>query len=968
MRKKLLLSLLTMIVGFFASTATTLKITVDKAANVTITGSNGSGDRLDLSDGLNTFEVGSDQNPFVIEANPGATIKEVIYNNNPLYESGGMYRFGVGGPETTVVITTDGQGIPPTPQEKMVNFSIYVSGDGITGAPFTAYVEKDGSWVTPEPGDWGLAYKAPQNARMKITPVAPYEINSITIQGSQTPLEVTREADGSIIFVNTISDFYNYNLDMKISDSAVRFSMAVDYPGNVDAYLEWQRNGEHPYEKLDLKDGVNNFAILAGANPLEISPTAGSEILQVTRNGEVVNPIGWGGSGGYLITVENGDKFQVLTKGPEIEMQVSVSPNYNTKLQDYFFTRGDGTQIRLQGDTAVIKGNRGEYIYVSPRPGTNYMMLSGNNGATYDMVSWKDWFRITPGADGAKPAEIVLYGTRNVNGVILDVDDASRVRVLQEGGRGDALNLTNGQNQFAISAIKNALAISATPGNQMLRVTLNGDLVQVNAQGLYLVNATEGDYVQIFSRKSPTDFALSFTFNEGMTPAGVSIKVNGQEVESASTINLKTYDTVTLAAAPGYTIEDVTTGEPTLRVSKTGDTYQLVPSDATVTSAMAVVALKEIEPSEGNALVFPNGDPLMLSFYELEYIAAENRYAMVRTLDNNILNEVKVGNYVEVYRNSSTTKYRYIKVNGTPVEDLSNRSVKIKIEGRTVIDAEVYTSSYVYTQDVFDTNKHIVSGTLEFEVNGKRCKNFDAEKGMTVKLIPLPQPGYVFDHFEFFYPLTPADDGIVIDGDTYTFTEADCENEFLLFLGVFKPDESNPTYVVRCSNAWLIETDGSVSGDPTSAVGKVVIRMEDGTCVPEATCFAGDKVTFEIQVTDPEIFATCEVAGFSLGQGFPNNRIPTVYTVNPADADSESTIWVYGLVQPKSDGIDSVGDNGFHYDAPTRTVTSADPIMVYGANGVAVIDAPAGEASLGSLPNGLYIIVSGNTTLKVALK
>ena len=42
-------------------------------------------------------------------------------------------------------------------------------------------------------------------------------------------------------------------------------------------------------------------------------------------------------------------------------------------------------------------------------------------------------FRIVPGADGANPAKIAVYGTRNVNGVVLNVDKASRVKVQQEG-------------------------------------------------------------------------------------------------------------------------------------------------------------------------------------------------------------------------------------------------------------------------------------------------------------------------------------------------------------------------------------------------------------------------------------------------------------------------------------------------------------------------------------------------------
>lgn len=960
MRKKLLLPLLAIIVGVFASNAAALKITVDKAANVTVTGANGTGEKLTLTDGENNFNVDTSQNPFLVEATTGAELVSVVCNDNPVSIYGGA-RFGVGGPLTEVVITTKGDGSSSEPVVNYVNFSIWTTGEGITGEPFTAYVEKDGAWTSLEAGDWGLPYKAPQGARMKIVPDEPYEVESITIQGSTTPLELTRQDDGSVIFINSINDYYAYNLKLKPGANALTFSISVDYPGNLVAMMEYERKGEHPYDVLKLNSGVNTIITTKSANPLELTAVDGGEILQVLLNGEITQPIGWGGTNGYVLNVESGDNIVVSTKGPVIEMDVNVDTRSSSaKLQDYFFTLGDGTVIKLEGTADKLKGNQGDYVYVSGRPGTDYSMLMGNGGAEV-ASDWMSWFRISPA-----PTSVTLYGSRNVTGVLVDVDDAARVSVVQEGGRGDALTLQNGKNQYALNNIKNSLAFSATAGNQLLSVTVNGDRVNANGQGLYLVNAAEGDYIQVRSRKAPTDFNMTFSLKDNMDVKALSLKVNGKAVESVSPLTVKTYDTVTLSAAPGYTLDGVYCSESTLKITEIDGIYELVPTDASVTAATVAIAVKEMEPSEGNAIVIPNGDPLQLKYTELRYIADEDRYAQVKVLDNNTVNEVALGNYVQVYRKDSQTLYRYVTVNGTAIEDLSSRAIRIKIEGRTQIDAEVYAPTYVHTQNTFDSEKHIVSGTLSFEFKGQQVKSFYAEPGDVVKIIPQPEPGYIFKRIEFFYPLTPAADGVVIEGDTYTFTEEDCKNEFLLFLGVFEPDENKPTYVVRGSTAFIANADGTVTTGSSTVAGSVVILQGDGTYASEFIGFEGDEVHLEIAVDNQDAFEKYEVAGFSLLQGFPNNLVPATYTIKSGDADESNNIWIYGIIKEKS-GVEGVTVGNFNYDAATRTVTSADAIKVYGANGVQVVDAPAGEASLGSLPTGLYIIVSGSNTLKIAL-
>lgn len=967
MKKLFLLTLLMTFAAFIPVKATTLKITVDKAANVTITDGNGWGTTLTLQNGLNTFEnVGSERNPFVITANPGAEITEVIYNDNPLTSYDGVYRFGVGGPETTVTITTTGEGVPPAPVEKATNFNVYAQGQDVFGAPYTLLFEKDGEWLTPEAGDYGYKYKVPENAMIKITPEKPYEIVSATIQTHTEPIEVTRGEDGSITFPNTIPDFYNLTLEMKPSEDALKFTIEIDYPGNINAFLEWQRTGEHPWQMLELATGIKTFVIESQANPLEFIPVEGGEILQVLRNGEVQQPIGWGGTGGYVFSVSDGDSFSISTRGPEIGVKVVASDMYNATLDAYYFTLNDGSVIKLTGREDTLKGRQGEYIYVSGRPGTDYQMLMGSNGAE-TAPDWKSWFRMTPGADGQNPVMVTLYGNRDVTGVVVDVDAAARVNVTQEGGRGQVLSLSDGKNQFNLSDLKNALAISSTAGNQILSVTLNGDPIAANAQGLYMVTVEEASYVQIRSRKAPVDAALSFTFNEGADINNIRLKVNDLDVAPVSPLVVKSYSVVTVAPAPGYTIENLSCDNAGILIQELENSFLLTVSNADITAATLALTVTEMQPSEGNAIVVTEGDELLIKYSELEYIADEDRYARVKALVSNSVNEVKIGNYVQIYRNDSQTEWRYIKVNGEelPKSDLTSRAVMVKIEERTVIEAEVFSPTYVYSQETKDLVKHVSSGIIKFEVDGQQVDNFYAEPGMTVKLIPVPYKGYIFDHIELFYPTTMAADGMRIEGDTYTFTQEDCNNNFLLFLGVFNVDENEPIYKIYGSNAWLADSEGKFTQGESTVVGQVVILLNDGSYAYETTGIAGDVIHLEVTVNDPEIFQNYEVGCFSLATGFPDNVVPADYTIRPEDANAESAIWINALVVPKGTSVDTpVAQGTILYNPATAIVSAEGEVVIYAVSGEVVVRSESGEASVGNLPAGVYIARSGNDVIK----
>lgn len=182
---------------------------------------------------------------------------------------------------------------------------------------------------------------------------------------------------------------------------------------------------------------------------------------------------------------------------------------------------------------------------------------------------------------------------------------------------------------------------------------------------------------------------------------------------------------------------------------------------------------------------------------------------------------------------------------------------------------------------------------------------------------------------------------------------------------MFKADADEKVYVLRGSTAWMVEPDGTINERATSAAGNVVFSMGDGSYSREFTGIAGETVNLNIAVTDADIAARYEVAGFCLMDGFPNSTISNPYVINPEDANAEGVIWICGLMQLKPDAVDSIAaGEGLRYDAATRTIYSEGGVKVFDINGSLLIDSAADETSVDSLAKGLYIAVAGSNTIK----
>lgn len=970
MKRNLLITLAMLLLGVFHASATSVIINVDKAANVVIKTNYGYGRTIDeLTDGMNRLDLSdTDDSPLQIVAAEGAEIVSVMKNETEeITASNGSYtvRFYSAGIKIDIVTREGGS----TPVARDVAFSAYAMGTGISGSPFTMQYEKDGEWSDVGKDNFGM-YAVPENSAVKVSPVSPYTLESLTFRNGDA-IETTRTDDGALTFVCAYDKFYYQAIyvNMGVSENAIRFSITVDYAPNLSAFLENQREEGKPWISLDLKDGKNNFVCLPENTPLGFFETTGASIVAVTRNGEPASPTGWGGSNGWVFEpLEDGDDFVVTTQGKEVDVELVAGEGY-ASLDNYFFKNADGKEYKASGMNYMIKVHAGETIYVSPRPGTAMTYIMHSNGGNSNML---DNFRVAEGADGVNPMKVTVYGTRNVNGVVINVDDDTRVQVIQEGGRGDVLALHKGKNEFALADIKNALAISAAEGNQMVSVTKNGDAVAPNANGVYLVNAEEGNWIELVSRKNPVDVTLNFSLNEGADISWLKGSVDGQTATLALPVIIKTYAPISISANDGYILESLTCATPGVELSNdvAAKTYTLTVSDANITTLDVNVVVKEMEPEEGNAVVIPNGDEILVTYRE--YSKNESgEYTFVKRLANNTVNQVALGNYVQAYCKDTQSRFSFVKANGVQVEyeaGSDDRIAYVKIDGRTVIEAEIHTPCQAYTQETFDDVKHVVAGTVYFDVNGSKETLIYPEAGQTVKFIPAPEKGYLFEHIELFYSLTFAADGIKLDGLDYTFTEQDVKENYILFKAVFRENPDEKSYAVRGSTAWLKDADGNINVGVQGAKGTVVFQDNEGKYVREITGLEGETVKLFVSVTDEAEQDKYIVDSYCFMQGFPDNKIQgSQYDINAKDADNEGVIWISAIVKEKGPGVgvDTPADvMAISYDSDSQMVRAKGAVRIFSVSGNMVLSADENEVSVAQLPAGVYIVVSENENIK----
>lgn len=978
MKKFFLLAFLMAFVGVFSSQAVSVIINVDNAANVVVKGNYGYGQTLTLENGLNRLDLSdADDSPLQIKAAEGATIVSVTKNETEtLTANNGEYivRFYSTGIKLDIV--TSGSGVVTSPAAKDIHFNLYVSGEGVTGKPVTIEYKKGEEWVEPTK-EWGMTV-VPEGSEVRITPQEPFVFKSVTTTPAIENFGTINE-DGTYTFTMPGTfDYCNINVVLKPSDNAVKYSVTVDWPDNVTLVGQANMTGIQPGVKTDfyVLDKGGDFDL-----QFKILETAGAEIKQVTLNGEVQQPSGWGGSNGYQYSLNNGDVFTVSTKGAPTEVLFKSAPD-NADLSAYLFTLADGTILPASGKECTLTANAGEMIYVKPRPGSNLDLTIGENTQTSQLVGYYGDVRVAKGYDPTKPMAVVVYGSRNVKGVVFEVDNAAAITAVQENGRGEALTLTNGQNNLVTADIKNAVSIKAAEGWQIVTTELNGEAVQPNAAGEYLVNVKESDWVGVKTRKAPVEAALTFKLPEGAKLTWLTAAIEGTPTVLTSPMTLETYTTLDIAPCKAYEITELTCDNPKVTVTPMiGDgSYRIYISDPEVTAAEIKVNVQQRPAKEGCAWVSFKflSMPGMFKVYEKEMVGEELK--MVKVLENPAedIYEVPVGHYIEMLCMDTQSMFKFVKANGTDVtleprvtsfSEYTDCRALIKIEGLTEIEAQAFTPLQVSCDETYDEIKHIVCGRTYIDVNGENKKMVYGEAGQVIKLVAVPEPGYIFDHFEMFYPLTMKADGIKIEGDTYTLTEEDATYNFIMFKGVFKVDENNKSYALEGTTAWLpaVGADGTPDWLKATAVGNVVFPAGDDNFSRHAVGQAGDEIELYVAGFEESFTDLYEVDFYCLMQGFPNStKLPVKYTINPDDANDEGVIWISAAIKQKGSGINGIHAEGLTYDAAAKTVYAQGAVEIFNLNGELVAASAEGEVNIAGLPAGLYIARANGQVIKFA--
>ncbi len=945
MKRNFLLSLLAMVVGFFSLSAENVMIDVDNAANVEVTyGYDGA--PLALVTGMNRItELTAADNPLTIRPANGATIVSVTKNESEaVTPSGdGVYRVAISNMKLDIV--TSGGSAASSEVDVTVNnmgapgsFTLKVAGEDMTiGSPVKM---KAGTEITVIPAT-GYAIEKVEDLYMA-TVGAANEDGTYTFEAGNDPY----------------GNFYSVYTKV----TGLSFTIEPDYAPNVAVMLHAvpdESEGAYHWVNLNPK-GKTTVVTTADMTPIWFTENNDSEILSVTRNGEEVRymdqPMTW--IKGYVSTFEEGDVFVVTTKGKPVDFTFKVEEG-NAPLEWYFFSLADGTKLNLTGMEATEKLPLGAKVFITPRPGTELSYL----GQTQEIADDKSWVRVLE--DGS----VTIFGTRS-DKVTINVDDAARVSVRQSNGRGDAVALVNGENQFDLSALQNALSITATEGNYIVSVTLNGDEVEEGRNGAFLVSVEDGSYVDIKSRKIPGDVNVTLDLNEGADLAWLTATMNGEPLELSAAMKLKAGSIITLAPAFGYQIDDVTTLTPGCLVEKNEKegTFTLTVGDEMESAMFSVIVNKMVAP-EGYALVTIKTDNDIFYFRYLPEVG--DNYE----LSPDKVNVVKIGDRISVGSNIFNYYIKSLVINGEEIKDASDKKYYIfTIEGDCNIELTTYQLIEVSTTNSINPEAHITIGNVYIvDEKGKRLTRLETQVGATINFEVETTVGYKFVTLEKYSPAPVTQ----FEGLSYTITQADLENNpngMLMFRGVFEADEEHPSLSVRTSPCYMLDSEGKPVSGAEAVIGYVYIYTGDKeelteddltteNCVTEYVAEVGSKVRL-ICLCDPAY----ELYSFCFSAGFPNSTFPgSYYTVNADDANAEGVIWITGVLRKKgTTGLEAISAEGsLIYDRASTTLTSPAGASVYSVSGALVMNVEAGETSLAALPSGIYVAVTADgMTLK----
>jgi len=900
MKKNLLLIVMAFLFSSLAARAYSVRIEVDNVDNVTITKSAGYGETISLDSYGTSVQIEDSDNPLLIEPANGATIESVEMNEVMQPVSGdGKYRVGIDSPSRIVITTSGGGG------SQNINVTYFNMGDRDSAkVTYGNGTELSAGWLTT----------VPAGTEFTVSPAEAYKITNVDMNRTGSAIA---NADGSWTCVPTASDSYMY---VYTEATGMKFKIDVDLAANLKVYA-----GSDDSTELSLYDGSNSIVLPENKQPLHFVATEGAEIIKVLRNDEEVHGSPYSG---IRSEYADGDVFQVTTRGKDVNVTFNA-PEGNASLEKYLFTVEGAELTGITGTEANANVHLGDIVTVTPKGATKLSYLIGGSSASAEAPSKA--VRINK-----ENTTVYVYGEA-ATGININVDDAARVIVKQANGYGDVLTLNSGLNSF--ENVTNSLQITAADGCQIMSVALDGETVKPMNTGAYLVEATEGCYIDITSREIPANVPVTFSVVPNELAGYLDVTVDGKKADDISkTLSVEFGATITATAQKGYKITSFTAGN-NLVEQVTANSYKFIAGEP----CTVAVAMEKIQATEGYAIVNVSADSKSVSFDEYD---GEN---FVQTLTSENVNQVKKGNTLQIRVSSTGLYIKEVKVNGEAISiPADSRKISYTIDKDCDVEVTTLRKADISLYETRDAVNHSVIGKLYVKVGEDLLTNYFAAEGETITFATEISDGYQLDYIKRVYPESDLE-----YHDTYTVTAEDIDlGGYLIFEGVYSLEPDKRSFVVRCNDTYL-DTDN----------GKQLIaycRIEhDGYEFTERRFVEGDTAHL-LAYTDENY----DLKNFALWR---NNDvvIPQDYVVDGEHADAEGVIDVQVICKPFDSGISGiVTEGGISYNSNSHEITSDTDIKVYDTAGTLVLSGN-GTLNVERLESGLYIVVSGKSTMKL---
>ncbi len=178
----------------------------------------------------------------------------------------------------------------------------------------------------------------------------------------------------------------------------------------------------------------------------------------------------------------------------------------------------------------------------------------------------------------------------------------------------------------------------------------------------------------------------------------------------------------------------------------------------------------------------------------------------------------------------------------------------------------------------------------------------------------------------------------------------------IMVQGAFVADEEHKSYTINMQQCYV---DGLEYANLSSVAFTTVITPQgfEGT---QVVVLEGSEVELQCYVADDSY--VCQ--WFCLYTD-ARTKVPQKYVVNGEHADEYGVIRLSAYVTSGNVGVDEVAGDALAYNAAAHLLTAPAEARVFSLGGQLMTTLPAGENSLESLAEGIYIVVCEGQTIKI---